>query len=72
MAASENGLGPLWVESAISDFSGADARIGNADYLFIRPPAAGMSAWRRGNCVVGAFGLPMVQTTHQFIGRIAI
>jgi hypothetical protein len=37
---------PQWVETAISDFSKAAAQIGNADYLVIRAPAAGMAEYR--------------------------
>ncbi len=31
------------VESAISDFSGADAQIGSANYRFIRSPVTGLA-----------------------------
>ena len=37
----------LRVETAISDFSRAAAQIGNADYLLIRPPAAGLADYAK-------------------------
>jgi hypothetical protein len=37
---------PERVETAISDFSRVAAQIGNADYLPIRPPAAGLAEYR--------------------------
>ena len=46
MSGMEKGDRRLRVESVISEFSGADAQIGNSDYLVIRPPAAAVAEYR--------------------------
>jgi hypothetical protein len=51
MAALERSQRQLRVASASSVFSGADAQIGSADCLFIRPPVAALAEQRTVSCI---------------------